>query len=195
MKKKYLLFLTFMMLPFSVKAASVSATISCPSSAKASSIISCTINAKPTGSDLKGLQANYNISGGSYDSITANSGWILYSDGSLGFSLKGNNAVTASTSVATVKFKMPSSGTFSIKLTNVIGTDSSYNSITGSGNSVSVRIQSTNNNLSSLSLSNGTLSPAFNANTLSYTSTINADSVVINATKADSYSKISGTGT
>ena len=114
MRKKCLFILALLLLPFSVKAATVSVSLGCPSSAKTSSIISCTISAKPTGANLKGLQANYSVTGGSYDSITANSGWVLYSNSSVGFSLSGNSAVTSNTKVATVKFKMPSSGTLSI---------------------------------------------------------------------------------
>ena len=56
-------------------------------------------------------------------------------------------------------------------------------------------MQSNNNNLSTLSLSNGSLSPSFNANTTNYTATVDASSVVINATKSDSNAKISGNGT
>ena len=195
MKKKYLLIFTLLMLPFSVKAATVAVTLGCPSSAKASSTISCTISAKPTGADLKGLQANYSITGGSYDSIASSSGWVLYSNSANGFSLSGNSAVKVNTKVATVKFKMPNSGSLVIKLNNVIGTDSAYNTLTGSSTSATVRVQSNNNNLSALSLSSGSLSPAFNSNTVNYTATVNASSVVINATKSDANSKISGTGT
>lgn len=195
MKKKYLLIFTLLMLPFSVKAASVAVTVNCPSSAKASSTISCSISAKPTGSDLKGLQANYSITGGSYDSISANAGWVLYSNSAVGFSVSGNSAIKENTKVATLKLKMPSSGSLSIKLNNVIGTDSAYKTITGSANSVTVRVQSNDNNLSALSLSSGSLSPVFNSNTTSYSATVNTSSVVINATKSDSNAKISGTGT
>ena len=61
---------------------------------------------------------------------------------------------------------------------------------------VAKRPKSSNNNLKSLSVEGYELSPAFNQNTLEYSvsvpSTVN--SVKINATKADNYSRLSGTG-
>ena len=60
---------------------------------------------------------------------------------------------------------------------------------------INVRVKSTNNSLSSLSLSNGTLSPSFNSSTTSYTSSVDAASTVISAKVADSTAKVSGTGT
>lgn len=59
---------------------------------------------------------------------------------------------------------------------------------------VNVRVKSNNNNLKSLSLNNGTLSPGFNANTVNYKATINAANTTINAAVADNTAKISGTG-
>ena len=60
---------------------------------------------------------------------------------------------------------------------------------------INVRVQSNTNTLNSLSLSNGTLSPAFNPNTNNYTATIDAPSTVISATLTDPKSKITGIGT
>lgn len=54
--------------------------------------------------------------------------------------------------------------------------------------------KSTNNRLSGLSLSAGTLSPAFNPDTLKYSATIHSSSVSINASKGDPGQTISGTG-
>ncbi len=54
--------------------------------------------------------------------------------------------------------------------------------------------KSTNNKLAGLSLSNGTLSPSFNANTTSYTSTIDSSSVTINYSKGDSTQTVTGAG-
>lgn len=60
---------------------------------------------------------------------------------------------------------------------------------------INVRVQSTVNTLNSIGLSNGVLSPVFNANTTNYTATIDDSSVVITAVKGDNYQTISGTGT
>ena len=59
---------------------------------------------------------------------------------------------------------------------------------------INVRVKSTNNNLGSLSITGGTLSPGFAAGTTSYSATVDATSITINASAADSTAKVSGTG-
>lgn len=195
MKKIILLILgLFLVVPVSAKAASVSLNLSCPSSAKASSVVSCTVSATPSGADLKGVQAKISITGGKYSSFVLASGWTAYSNGVDGFSLGRNAAVTTNVVVGTLKITMPSSGSATIKLNNVAGSDSSYATLSGNTPSKTIRVQSNVNTLSSLSLSNGILSPVFNSNTTSYTATVDAANVTISGSVSDSTSKVSGFG-
>lgn len=195
MKKFIFLILMMFLVPFYVKAASVSISIDCPSSAKASSEVKCTFSATPSGSNLSGVQGNWSIKNGTFKSFTLGSGWTAYQNTSTGFSLGiTGNPFTSKTTFGTLVFKMPSSGSATVTLTNIAGTDSSYNTLSGSVNTKTVTVQSTNNNLGSLSLNNGTLSPSFSASTTSYTATVNAASTTISATTADSKAKVSGTG-
>ena len=180
--------------PIVTKAASVSVSLSCPSSAKASTTVSCTIKATPSGADLKGIQSNIKITGGTYETLSLSSGWTAYSNSSSGFSLGLNSAKTTTVTVGTLKIKMPSSGNAVVSLTNVAGSDSSYATLNGNSPSSTIKVQSSVNTLSALSISGGTLSPTFNSSTLSYSATINDASVTISATSTDSNSKISGTG-
>lgn len=184
----------FVFTPLSAKAASVSVSLSCPSSAKASSTISCTVSASPSGSDLKGIQANIKITGGKYSSFSLATGWTSYSNSASGFSLGRNTAATSSVTVGTLKLTMPSSGSAVVSLSNVAGSDSSYNTLSGSSPSKTIKVQSNVNTLSSLSITGGTLSPAFNSNTTSYNATVDATSITISGTATDSSSKISGLG-
>ena len=71
-----------------------------------------------------------------------------------------------------------------------------YSVAIGWGNIMCIQAVSTNNNLASLSISSGTLSPAFNPTTLSYTATVPfRDSVIaIVATTADTNATVAGTG-
>lgn len=197
MKKKLFILTLFMMIvmPVYANAASISVSLSCPSTAKASATISCTVTAKASGSDLKGLQANIKVSNGTYSSFSVASGWTAYSNSASGFSVGRTSGTTSSVTVGTIKLKMPASGSLAVSLSSVSGSDSSYNTLSGNAPSSSVRVQSTINTLSSLKLSTGTLSPSFNANTTSYNATIAASSVIISATATDSKAKISGTGT
>ena len=182
-------------IPLSVNAASVSISLSCPNSAKASSIVSCTINTTPSGSDLKGIQSNIKINGGSYSSFTIGNGWTAYSNSVSGFSLGRNTAVSKTVTVGTLKVKMPSSGSVTVSLTNVAGSDSNYATLSGNSPSKTIRVQSDVNKLSSLSLSKGSLSPTFNSNTTSYTATVDDSSITIKGSVTDSKSKVSGLGT
>lgn len=197
MKKKILFIILFISicLPVSAYGASVSVSLSCPSTAKASSIVSCTVSATPSGSNLRGIQANINLTNGTYSAFTLGSGWTSYSNTQSGFSLSRENPASSKITVGTLKVKMPASGSLVVKLTNVSGTDASYQTLSGNSPQASIRVQSNTNTLNSLSLSNGTLSPTFNSTTSSYTSTINATSTVISATATDSKSTITGVGT
>jgi len=196
MKKKISLLIMFLVLalPVSAKAASVSVSLNCPSSAKASSTVSCTVSATPSGADLKGIQANISVTGGKYASFSLGSGWTAYSNSAAGFSLGRNTAVTKAVTVGTLKITMPSSGSATVSLTNVAGSASDYSTLSGNSPSQTIRVQSNVNTLKSLSLSTGTLSPAFNANTTSYTATVDDSSVTINGSVTDSLSKVTGLG-
>ena len=99
------------------------------------------------------------------------------------------------TTVAILTFKAKSaftSGSTVISFTNLKGSNSSIEKQTGNDTSLIVNV--VNNDLASLTLSNGTLSPAFNKNTTSYNVTINAASVTISASPEVGSSTVSGTG-
>ena len=85
---------------------------------------------------------------------------------------------TAKSTTSTVSgaFSLSSAGTKSKNGDNITSSNS--------GTNVQIFIPSTNANLASLSLSSGSLSPAFNSGTISYTATVDSASVSINATAA-----------
>ena len=96
---------------------------------------------------------------------------------------------------ATSNFAIGQSTT--IKISGVEGSDGN-NMFTGTASSVSIKMEapkSSNNYLSSLSVSDGTIK--FNKSTTSYKITVGYDvsSIKINATAEDSKAKVSGTGT
>ena len=79
--------------------------------------------------------------------------------------------------------------------------DNNGNAVNLGSKSVSVSValpreKSKNNNLKALSVEGYELSPAFDANTLEYSTTVpsTVDVIKINATKADNYASITGTG-
>lgn len=187
----YVILLFVIFIPVVSKAANVSVGLECPSAAAAGSTISCSIKMN---SDVmvNGVVANYVFSGASYVSFTPQSGFVSNYSSASGFNIGLNSGKTGAYTIGILKVKVNGSATITIK--NLDVSDTNYNSYSPINKSVNVRLTSTNNNLGGLTLVGGTLSPAFNANTTKYTSTINASSVTINAIKGDSYQSISGVG-
>ena len=196
MKKSIkLLLLSLFLIPLGVNAATVDVSLSCPEASNASATVSCTVKATPNGSDLKGIQANFNLTGGTITGFKLAEGWKYYSNEEVltGISLgKTGGAATSSVTVGTLSFKMPSSGNVVVTITNIAGSDSSYNTLTGSNVSKTIRVKSAVNTLDSLSLTGATIN--FDKNTTTYNATIEAASTTISATATDSKAKISGTG-
>lgn len=182
------------MIPLGVSAASVGTSISCPSSANANSLVSCSIRVNPNGFLLGGFQAKFTIAGGSYDSFSASSGWTVYSSSASGISITSNNTYSSSTTVGNVKLKMPSNGNMVIKLSDIAASDDNYNSYDGSNTSATIRVKSNVNTLSNLSVSGISLSPSFSSNVTNYSASTDNSSITINATKSDSNSSVSGAG-
>ena len=167
-----------------------------PSKSKVQAGETFTVNIVLSGLDSNGLgSANYNVGFNdslfTYASHTTPIGATMVDnlDGNvvkLGFftaNAVGNGILTTltftakSTAVGSGDFTLSSSGAGVLVGSDVIPLTSS-----DSGTSVTAFILGTNANLASLSLSAGSLSPTFNAETTSYTATVDASSVVINAT-------------
>lgn len=180
-----------MMIPFSVRAGSVSVSLSCPASANVGSEVSCNVNVSSDVA-LNGLSANYSLSGASYVSFTPQNGFTSYSASASGVAIGNTFGKSGSYTVGVLKVKVNSAAV--IQLTKIDASDTEYLDYNPAGQSRSIRINSSNNNLGGLSLSNGSLSPKFSANTTNYSVIVDADSVVINATKAEESQTISGAG-
>lgn len=180
------------LVPIKTNAASVNVSLSCPSSANAGEIINCKVNIS-SDVNVVGVKAKYSLSGMTWVGFTPASGFTISDSSASGFLVQNLNNSSKSFTVGTIKVKVNSQG--SLTLTNITASDTNDALLTSSNKTASIRIKSQNNNLGSLSLSNGALTPTFNANTTSYSATINASNVTINATKGDNYQTISGTGT
>lgn len=193
MKKSIkLLLLSLFLIPLGVNAATVDVSLNCPTTANANSEVSCTIKAGPSSGDLKGIQANFSLTGGTYSGFALGSGWTKYSSSASGISLGRESAVTSSVTVGTLKIKMPSSGNAVITLTGVAGSDSNYATLSGSNVSKTIRVKSGVNTLEALSLTGATIN--FDKNTTTYNVSIDATSTTISAAKTDQYASVSGTG-
>ena len=113
----------------------------------------------------------------------------------------GGNVITSST-IATFNFtaktvSTDSNGTFSYSVSGVSDRNADDYNLSGSTGStrVTIHVPSSDNYLSNLSISNGTLSPAFSSSTQTYSATVDSSSTVISATASSSAARVSGTGT
>lgn len=190
---------TFLLISFSlinIKAASISYSVDCGGSRfKASSDVKCSIYVKPTDATLTGAQMNYSFTNATFKSFDVNrtSFHMFNTNASLGASLQATSSITKSTKTGTLVFKAPSSGTFSLKLSNLQAATSSQ-TLYADAITKNFAVMNKEASLTNLTLSNAELSPSFSSNVYNYTATINSSSTTITATKKDSYSKVSGTG-
>ncbi len=178
-------------LPFVVDAASASVGLNCPSAAAVNTTISCNITVS---SDVKvnGLVLNYSFTGAEYVSFTPSAGFTINYSSDKGFNIGNNAGKSGSYTIGVLKVKVTSAATIILK--NIDVSDTNFESYSPNNKSATVRLKSTNANLGSLSLTGGTLSPSFNVNVVNYTATINASSVIINATKGVNTQTITGAG-
>lgn len=187
----------FVFSPLIAKAGSINLSLNCPESGKAGETISCSINASSS-ANINGVTANYNFdSGVSLVSFTPSNGLSNYGSSVKGFAVGNTNGVGNSTNVGTLKVTLPSNATsnqtYKIGLTNVGGSDTNFDDLSGSSVSKSVRIKSNINTLSSLSVSGANIN--FSENNTSYSATVSSETIVISANAKDSRASVSGIGT
>ena len=186
-----IIFSFLMIFPLAVKAGNVSVSLSCPGAANVGETISCQVNVS---SDVlvNGLSGNYSLSGLSYVNFVPQNGFVSYGVSPSGFAIGNTSGKSGTFTVGVVSFLVNGAGTVSIN--NLDASDVDKSAYSPAAVSSSVRIKSTNNDIGSLSISPGTLSPSFSAGTLNYTATVDAASITISGTKGDTYQSISGLG-
>ena len=200
MKKHISIIILFalFLLPIKVNASTASASLSCPTNASAGQVINCSINTSNSG-DINGITAKFAFSGGaSYSSFSFAGGYQLslqnYSN--QGFQMGVNGTLTANGTIATLAVKIPDGAAagsqHTISLTSVQASNTAYEDVAGTGNSQTVTVVSSNNYLSSLSITGATIN--FNKSTSTYTVKINAASATISAKAEDASASVSGTG-
>ena len=191
-----------LMLPMTVSAATASATLSGPATVRAGDTITLSFNF--TGSGIYGVEGML-----SYDSsqVTLSgtsqkiaSPWKVEFNGNkfAAYDDSVENPINGSKTLFTVTFKVKSvaPGTnIKISYTGVAATDGSADKNIGtiSYSKTVAEPLSTENKLESLTVSNATISPAFSANTTSYTSSVpfSVSKLSVSAKAADSKAMVS----
>lgn len=187
--KKIIVFIILLIMPISVRAASLSAT--CNGGAPGA-VVTCTI--KVSGTKVAGVQTNLGISSNATISgLTRGSDWSgQVSTSKIAF--YRSTGISSST-VATLQVKLSSSASTNATLTlsGIIISDENGNTENLSAKTVAIPLLSNNNNLSNLHLNNAKIN--FSKSITNYSVTIDAPSTTITAVKEnDTASFVSGFG-
>ena len=191
--KKRVIFLILMLFSFSVVNAASDLKITCPSKANAISTVECTLSLKPDNYELRGVQMNYSVSGGTYLDFQLDSDYTSYSLSSSGalINRKTNYIGTSYDDLGILKIKMPSSGSASVSISNIISLDKNNDEHSVSNVNKTIRVTDSNNYLSNIILSEGTID--FDKSKTTYdVKNINSSTIDITATLESSYAKLSG---
>ncbi len=191
MRNKLMMMIVFIILliPINIKATTINTSLICPASANKGDVISCKITIT-SDATINGVAANYNLgSNFTYVSFTPNSsiGFSSNYASASGFSV-GNNAGKSGTfTIGVLKVKVNNPGSLSV--TNFDLSDTNFNSYTASNKTATIRLNSTNNNLSTLNTNQGNI--IFDKNTLNYNLNVdsNVTSILINASLEDKTAK------
>lgn len=192
--KKRVVFLMLMLFSFSIVNAASDLKMVCPNKANAISTVECTLSVKPDNYELKGVQMNYSVSGGTYLDFKYNdSNYTPYSFSSAGAILNRKVNYTGSSydDLGVLKIKMPSSGNATVTISNIILLDKNNEEYNVSNISKTIKVADGNNYLSSITLSEGTID--FDKSKTTYEiKNINGSTIEIKATSESSYAKLSG---
>lgn len=192
MKQKFLIFVILLFLPFITMAASVKVILECPAKAALNATIQCDVKIN-SDVDVTGVAANYKFNNNfSYVSFSSTNNFSVYNSSSNGFAIGNTSGKKGTFKVGTLKLKFLNAGSFS--LTNLDISDSAYNSYSPTSVSPSVKVSSTTNTLSDLTISSGKISPSFSTETLNYKVEVDVDTITISATKTDATSTVTGIG-
>ena len=191
--KKRVIFLILMLFSFSVVNAASDLKITCPSKANAISTVECTLSLQPDNYELRGVQMNYSVSGGTYLDFQLDSDYTSYSLSSSGalINRKTNYIGTSYDDLGILKIKMPSSGSASVSISNIISLDKNNDEHSVSNVNKTIRVTDSNNYLSNIILSEGTID--FDKSKTTYdVKNITSSTIDITATLESSYAKLSG---
>ena len=188
MKKYLVVIIAIILLPFVVKAADPEFKISCPTGGTINSTLKCNLKVKAD-TAITEVSLNYDFgSNFNYVSFTTDSNFQALSATAEGFDIKNENGATGEFVIGVLSFKFLNTGILGLKNIKIV--DATPSVYTASKIEQPIKVLSEDNTLKSLSISSGTLTPAFQSNVLSYRANVNAATVTINAITNDPNAKV-----
>ena len=176
--------------------ADTSLSLACPATSTVGSTINCNvvvdsdIDLSAVGTRLR-LSSNLELVKFTTDSVWQGTG----DNGNIQLYTFPNQKGKVNLGVASIKVlenQNSSTGTISLENTTFYGDN--FNGFNGKNVSFNIKVLSTNNDLSSITLDKGSLTPSFNKNTLNYQVTLDSSNVTIGAVASDKKATVSGVG-
>ena len=176
--------------------ADTSLSLACPATSTVGSIINCNvvvnsdIDLSAVGTRLR-LSSNLELVKFTTDSVWQGTG----DNGNIQLYTFPNQKGKVNLGVASIKVlenQNSSTGTISLENTTFYGDN--FNGFNGKNVSFNIKVLSTNNDLSSITLDKGSLTPNFNKDTLNYQVTLDSSNVTIGAVSLDKKATVSGVG-
>lgn len=176
--------------------ADTSLSLACPATSTVGSTINCNvvvdsdIDLSAVGTRLR-LSSNLELVKFTTDSVWQGTG----DNGNIQLYTFPNQKGKVNLGVASIKVlenQNSSTGTISLENTTFYGDN--FNGFNGKNVSFNIKVLSTNNDLSSITLDKGSLTPSFNKNTLNYQVTLDSSNVTIGAVSSDKKATVSGVG-
>ena len=194
--KKYIkiIILIFLIIPLNAKASSMN--LNCPTQTSPGSTVACEITLTSS-VPVNGISLKYNIPEEiTYKNLEIKDDWESNYNEKDGLVITKSNNSQTENKIADLNIKIPKENTlnkeYTISLTDIDLSDINYNSESLPDATATIKVVSDDNTLSSLTITNGKLSPKFNKDKTNYTATVDKDSTTITATATDKEAKVTG---
>lgn len=196
LKYQFNFFIVLFLLFLSPVYADTSLSLECPNTSTVGSTIQCNVLVN-SDIELSGIETKLSV-GSNLELIkfTTNSIWQGSGDGgNIKLYTYPNQKGKVSLGTASIKIiDDKNSNTGTISLGNTIFYRNDFTELKGNNISINVKLLSTNNELSSITLDKGSLTPSFNKNILNYQVTLDSSNVTIGAVASDKKATVSGVG-
>lgn len=196
-KFKLVLFILIFIFPFTfVSANEGNISISCVTQVKINEVFECKIMGSVETKEVSSLNAKFSYSENlELVSFVPDSVWIGNADNnSIDLYTDSNKKENFNIGVFKFKVKNNDISNVNILLYDIFFSDENFNEFPINNSSITMKVVSSNNYLSNLSLSSGNISPIFDRNVSNYKATVNDDKVNIVATSEDKNAIVSGIG-
>lgn len=199
MKKRnlfQLFIIMIMMFPIFIQAESFELKLDCPKTASPNQFINCNLSSNQS-QYIKGLQLKFSLPQEiTYDKLELQKDWTSYYQNKNGLVITKHNSTQLEESIGKISFKInnniKTNKDYTITLTSIEASNNNHNLLSSPDLTTTIKVLSDDNSLSSLTITNGSLSPKFSKQTQNYTATISKDNTTITAKPTDKNAKVTG---